>query len=338
MKLVRGMRKGGTLTVLSWNFERNGADDPAKRLRAHQLLVSLTPHLVFRQEMWGADANGKQIMYELEDVLGLRGWLGPRASTAVFADPGMFQPLREWPDVGPMWVQAPTALTLRFAPAGTGSMPMAVASYHLNYASAANRLSEAEWLTVWADKSWTTPDGETVRMPALLAGDNNSYPVPVADEDVPLPGLRAIADRPHRLHRSFVGPSGRRVMDTRPDEVMRTAGLEDVARHWSLARDGNEAALARTVDACETHGPDSRIDRIYASSDLLPAVVGVDVVEVPKTDSDHHIVRLKLDAEHLVDILNRQPVKVAVPGEEEHADHLFGCPETVGNSHCSQHS
>lgn len=50
-----------------------------------------------------------------------------------------------------------------------------------------------------------------------------------------------------------------------------------------------------------------RIDRIYATTDLLHAVVGVDVIEVPEDVSDHHIVRLRLDAERLANILNRQP-------------------------------
>ncbi|WP_407286436.1 endonuclease/exonuclease/phosphatase family protein [Streptomyces sp. BP-8] len=291
--------------MLSWNFERNGADDSERRLRAHELLVSLNPHLILRQEMWGADARGREIMYELEDVLGLRGWLGPRSSTGVFADPALFQPLREWPDVGPMWVQPPTALTFRFVPAGFDAMPMAVVSYHLNYASSTNRQAEAEWLTTWADKRWTTPQGKVARVPALLAGDNNSYPSP-DDEDVPLPELRAIADEPHRVHRSVTDDTGQRVMDTRPDQVLRLAGLEDVAWHCTTARGGGDKALARTVNACETHGPDSRIDRIYATTDLLHAVVGVDVIEVPEDVSDHHIVRLRLDAESLADILNRQ--------------------------------
>ncbi|WP_405796245.1 endonuclease/exonuclease/phosphatase family protein [Streptomyces sp. NBC_01506] len=299
-------RQGRRVTILSWNYERNGAGDASQRLRAHKLLASLNPDLVARQEMWGAEADGSEIMYQLEDVLGLRGWLGPRSSTAVFADPRVFQALREWPSTGPMWVLPPTALTLRFTPAGTSSMPMAFASYHLNYASAANRLAEAEWLSVWADKKWTTPDGGTVRLPALLAGDNNSYPAPV-DGDVPLPELTAIADLPHRLHRSVVGPGGRRVMDTRPDDTLRTAGLEDVARHWSTARGaGGKAALARTVNACATHGPDARIDRIYATADLLGTIVGVDVIEVAEEISDHHIVRLTLDADALSDVLNRQ--------------------------------
>ncbi|MFF3750511.1 endonuclease/exonuclease/phosphatase family protein [Streptomyces sp. NPDC002018] len=296
------------ITVLSWNFENNGAGDTAKRVRAHEMLVSLNPHLVLRQEMWGSDANGNETMYQLEEVLGLRGWLGAKACTAVFADQNLFQPLREWPATGPMWVLPPTALTLRFTPAGSQSTPLAVASYHLNYASPTTRLAETEWLSTWADKKWTAPEGETVRIPALIGGDNNSYPAPGLDGDVPLPTLEHIADEPHRLHRSYPGPDGARVMDTRPDEALRTAGLEDIARHWATnAKDGERTAMSRTVNASATHGPDSRIDRLYATADLLGAVTDIDIIEVPETMSDHHIVRLTLDTDRLSDILNRQP-------------------------------
>ncbi|WP_229700068.1 endonuclease/exonuclease/phosphatase family protein [Streptomyces kronopolitis] len=271
---------------------------------AHERLRALKPHLVLRQEMWGASADGDQIMYELESTLGLRGWLGPKSSTAVFADTRVFESVRTWPDTGPMWVQPPTALMLRFRAAGVESMPLAVASFHLNYSSSANRLSEAELLSTWADKRQTTMDGEPYRLPALLGGDTNSYPEPGLPGDPALPELDAIPDRPHRLHRSYIGADGRRRMDTRPDQALRTAGLEDVARHWAT-NGGTPAALAPTVDACATHGPDARVDRVYTTEDLLPAVDDVDVIPVPLEESDHHIVRVRFDGDRLSDILTR---------------------------------
>jgi endonuclease/exonuclease/phosphatase family metal-dependent hydrolase len=206
-----------------------------------------------------------------------------------------------------VWVQPPSAVAFRFAPAGSSSLPLVAVSYHLNYASASNRMAEVEWLTNFADKKWRMPDGDMVTLPALLGGDNNSYPAPGVEGDVPLPELDKIADRPHRLHRSHVGTAGRRRMDTRPDEALRLAGLEDVARYWASTRDGDRAAaLSRTVNACATHGPDARIDRAYATPTLLPAVTGVDVIEVDEQLSDHHIVRIKIDRDVLADILNGQ--------------------------------
>ncbi|MFD6912161.1 endonuclease/exonuclease/phosphatase family protein [Streptomyces virginiae] len=301
------------VTVLCWNLKRNGAGDTTKRRRAHELLASLDPHLVLRQEMDGAAADGNRIMYEVEAVLGLRGWLGPRACTAVFANPTLFQPLRVCEDVGPVWVHPPTVAVFRFTPGGSQSLPLVVASYHLNHASATTRQAEVERLTKWADRKWTMPDGERMLMPALMGGDNNSYPVPGLEGDLPLPDLEQIADRPHRLHRSHIGRDGQRLLDTCPDEALRTAGLEDVARYWANTRDGDKAAASRTMNASPTHGPDTRIDRIYATPALLGAVREVDVIEVEPGISDHHIVRLTLDADRLTDALTYRPRRQAAP-------------------------
>jgi endonuclease/exonuclease/phosphatase family metal-dependent hydrolase len=65
--------------------------------------------------------------------------------------------------------------------------------------------------------------------------------------------------------------------------------------------------VARTVNAYGGYGPDSRIDRVYATGQLLPALLSIDVVEVPECVSDHHIVRVQLDGGVLADILNAQP-------------------------------
>jgi hypothetical protein len=294
-----------TITALNWNFENNGERNKDKRTAGHELLARLNPDLVLRQEMWGADDDGNTVMYELEDILGLRGWLGPKACTAVFANTELFAPVREYPKVGPMWVLPPTVLTLRYRPAGRSALPFAAGSYHLNYASTTNRLAEAEWLTNWADKKWITPEGRAVALPALFGGDNNSYPHEDLDDAPALPVRELIPDRPHRLHRSYPDPSGDRRMDTRPDAALREAGLVDVARYWATKK-GDPKAVARTVNAYPTHGPDSRIDRIYTTEQLLPAVAGVDVIEVDEETSDHHIVRLKLDADTLTDILHER--------------------------------
>ncbi|EGX61871.1 hypothetical protein SZN_00880 [Streptomyces zinciresistens K42] len=294
------------ITALSWNFENNGKKDPARRRDGYQLLARLSPDLVFRQEMWDAGQDGKQVMSEAENLLGMRGWLGASSCTAIFASTE-FTPMREWSTSFP-YVLPPTALTLRYTPAGERALPLVAVSYHLNYASTAHRLAEIEWLSTWADKKWQIPDGPSVTLPALMGGDNNSYPVPGIPGDPVLPELEAIRDQPHRLHRSYVGADGVRRMDTRPDEALRTAGLQDVARHRALA--GDAGAVARTVNACDTHGPDSRIDRVYATPELLPAVVSVDVIEVPLDLSDHHIVRVCLDADALIDAL-RAPFAAA---------------------------
>ncbi|MCX4659129.1 endonuclease/exonuclease/phosphatase family protein [Streptomyces uncialis] len=295
------------ITVVCWNFERNGKNDRDLRRQGHTLVAQYNPQLVLRQEMPGADENGAAVMYELEDVLGLRGWLGPGACTAIFADQKAFRTVREWPQTGPMWVLPPTALTMRYLPAGRDAMPMVVSSFHLNYASTTTRAAETEWLTTFADKRWTTSEGETVRIPALLGGDANSYPEPSGLKEPALPALHSIRDQPHRAHRSYLEAEARR-MDTRPDEILCTAGLHDVAVHCADRAGGSTAALAPTVDACDTHGPDARIDRVYATEELLSAISDVDVIRVRPEMSDHHALRLTLDSDLLADILNRHPV------------------------------
>ncbi|MFJ8752170.1 endonuclease/exonuclease/phosphatase family protein [Streptomyces sp. NPDC102441] len=296
------------LTVLSWNLENNGKGDPARRRAGHELLKSFRPAAVLRQEMWDADSHGKGVLFELEEILGLRSVLGAGSCTAVFFDPVTFAIVRDWQgSVGPDWVLPPTALTLRYRPAGPTALPIVWVSYHLPYASSDKRLTEAEWLTTWADKGWQTPDGRKVTLPMIGAGDTNSYSRPGTPGDPALPVLESIKNRPHRLHRSYLGPDGTRLMDDRPDNVLRTAGLEDVARFWATAPNGSERAVARTVNSSSTHGPDSRIDRAYVTPELLPALTGVDVIEVDEDMSDHHILRFTLDSDVLTNILNERP-------------------------------
>ncbi|GKQ33508.1 endonuclease/exonuclease/phosphatase family protein [Streptomyces sp. A012304] len=298
-----------TLTLVCWNFENNGKSDPQRRRAGDELLRSLNADIIFRQELWDAGADGKVIFNEQIRTLGLQGVLGEGSCTALFYNPAKFSVVRDWTQSrAPHYVMLPTALTLRHEAAGPNALPFNAISYHLNYASAEQRLLEAEWLTTWADKGWAMPDGHRHTLPAIYAGDNNSYPTG-SRGDLPLPDLSTVKNLPHRLHRSYAGPSGQRVPDTRPDTALRTAGLEDAALYRATAPHGDPRALSRTVNACDTHGPDSRVDRAYLTPELLPAITGFDVIEVDEDLSDHHILRLTLDSDQLSSILN-QPVGV----------------------------
>ncbi|MEU3051765.1 endonuclease/exonuclease/phosphatase family protein [Streptomyces griseus] len=300
------------LRIVCWNLERNGADDPEIRRAAAKTLRRLQPDIVLRQEMFRADERGHTIFNEQCRSLDMQGVLGPGSCTAVLFNPRRFNLVRDWSgDRGPQFVLPPTAITLIFPEAGPDASPFNVVSFHLAYASALQRQLEAEWTTTWADKGWQAPDGSRLVLPAFFGGDGNSYPEPGTAGDLPLPDLSAIQDRPHRLHRSRRGPDGVRVPDTEPDHTMRTAGLEDVARHWATAEGGNPAALARTVNASSTHGPDSRIDRVYVTVGLLPAVIGVEVHEVPLGESDHHVFVVTVDGNVLADVLNSYARTVA---------------------------
>ncbi|ARQ67744.1 hypothetical protein CAG99_01885 [Streptomyces marincola] len=111
------------INVVTCNFENNGGGVPHRWERMHQRLRSLKPSLLFRQEMWGSEHEGSLVAYRAENVLGLRGWLGQGASTAVFADTELLTPVREWQERGNPWVMPPTALTLRLNPAGRTPCP-----------------------------------------------------------------------------------------------------------------------------------------------------------------------------------------------------------------------
>ncbi|MGW2652156.1 endonuclease/exonuclease/phosphatase family protein [Streptomyces sp. NPDC001478] len=291
------------------NFENNGGGNRTLWQRMHERLASLNLHLLLRQEVWNAQDNGNELGDAAEAELGMAGLIGPGCCTALYHDPTLFTPVGEFLNTGPMWVLPPTVQSLQLEGTEPEAAPLIVGSYHLNYGSTSTRLAEAERLTQWADMWVKTDDGRRVHHPALLGGDNNSYPVPGAPGDPALPVLEQIQDKPHRAHRSYIGVDGVRRMDDRPDATLRTAGLQDVARHLAETT-GDTSAVAPTVDACDTHGPDARIDRIYASERLLPAVRKVQVVDMTGL-SDHHTVVVSLDRDTLAHILNNPQTRAA---------------------------
>ncbi|MEY9958849.1 endonuclease/exonuclease/phosphatase family protein [Streptacidiphilus sp. MAP5-52] len=299
-----------TIKIASCNFENNGGGDPLLWQRMHERLKTLDLHLLLRQEMWDAAAEEERLAKDAAALLGMEYLLGERSCTAVYYRPDFFACSRRWTGTGPMWVLPPTVANLRLHGTGPSAAPLVVGSYHLNYASTTTRLAEAEWLTTWNDKWQQAGQGELMHLPALLGGDNNSYPAPGVPHDPALPVLAEIADLPHRVHRSFIAADGTRSQDVRPDETLRGTGLQDVARHFALhpATDpaAARAATAPTVDASRTHAGASRIDRIYASGELLAAVHSVEVIDM-RGLSDHHTVLLRLDADVLADVLN-EPV------------------------------
>ncbi|WP_411130126.1 endonuclease/exonuclease/phosphatase family protein [Streptomyces sp. x-19] len=292
------------ITLLCWNQENNGNGDPKRRHAGDTLLKSLNPDLVYRQELWDAGADGSTIFNDQAHTLGLQGVLGEDSCTGLFYNPATFSVVRDWRESRrPHFVMPPTALTLRYEDAGPKAVPFIAVSYHLNYGSAVQRLLEAEWLTTWADKSWTTADGCCCTVPAIFGGDGNFYPTGVPG-DLPLPDLAKVKNRPHRTHRSCAGPSGTRLPDTAPYIALRTAGLEDAAAYWATAPHGDPTALSCTVNACDTHGPDSRVDLTFLTPELLPAIIGFEVIKVAEDISDHHVLRLTLDRKVFGDILN----------------------------------
>jgi len=269
----------------------------------HARLASLSLDLLFRQEMWGAEDNNNELADAAESVLGMTSWIGDECCTALYANPAVFEEdPRQFKGlfIGSMWVLPPTVRVLRLRHAAKDAVPLVAGSCHLNYGSITTRLSEAQWATTFNDKTRSI-NRRRVTLPAILGMDANSYPESGVAGDPPLPDPAKIQNKPHIVHRSYIGPDGRRVMETRPDEFLRDAGMQDVARHLAVEK-GMRTAVSATVPAYPTHGPQARIDRIYVSELLLPAVVDVEVVDMTGL-SDHHTVLTRLDLGILTDLL-----------------------------------
>ncbi|WP_411150105.1 hypothetical protein [Streptomyces sp. A30] len=298
------------IKVASCNFELNGNGDHAKWLTMHQRLATLRPTILCRQENVGhaRTGRGSTLFGESKRILQLAGELGPGlGSTALYYDPQVFEQITLWDTEWPGWLLHPTAMTLRVH--GTKDIDLVAACGHLSYNSAAKREAQADDVARFPDRveTYKTHNGKEVRrkLPVLAVGmDCNSYVAPdrLVPGELPIPALADIMDLPHRAHRSYEIAPGQRVMDSRPDRTLLTAGLEDVARHAALLPDGpGLAAVAPTVDASDTHGPAHRVDRVYATNFLLPAVAHVEVVDM-KGLSDHHTVVVTYDLDMVIEV------------------------------------
>ncbi|WP_367435255.1 hypothetical protein [Streptomyces celluloflavus] len=290
------------ITAATFNFEQNGFGDPARRRRAYRLLKSLDLHLLFRQEVNGAADGEQQIRYEAEEALGMRSWLGERSCTAVMADTRVFAPRGEWPSPWTGFKLPPTAVTLQLRDAGPQSTPVIAVAGHAVYNSPLLREIETEMLTGFNDKWVTLPPDGVSRHAVMIGGfDGNSYPHNLVAGDPALPELTDIKDGPHRAHRSRPGSDGVRVMHQGPHETLDTARVVDVGRHLALTR-GQQAAVGPTMLAYDTHGPDSRVDWVCSSQQLLPAWEHVEVIDAQAV-SDHNIVVGRMRRDHLAELL-----------------------------------
>ncbi|MFE3196799.1 endonuclease/exonuclease/phosphatase family protein [Embleya sp. NPDC059237] len=289
-----------TVDFITCNFENNGGGDRERWQKAHEFLAWLRPAVLCRQEMWDALDNDGELAKRAVDVLGMRGWVGRGSSTALYADPSIFEATREWSDSG--WQLEPTAHSLRLRDTGGETVPIVAVSHHLTYSSPTDRAAEGEHLTRFLDKGYTTEGGATVKLPAILGGDRNSYTVPIPGGPL-LPDIESFTDRVHQAHRSRRGPDGTRIPDTHTDREMLAAGAEDAARHIARTH-GRMSALAPTVIPKPEQGGATAVDGFWVSTMLLPALRDVDVIDMTGL-SDHHAVRAKFHRSTLADILRR---------------------------------
>ncbi|MDQ0773015.1 hypothetical protein QF026_001481 [Streptomyces aurantiacus] len=305
----RIMKARRLIRVVSCNFERNGGGDREKWLAMHQRLAALRPTILCRQENPGhtRTGTGRTLFNTSQRIVGLTGELGPQlGSTALYYDQEVFEQITLWDTDWPNWLLHPTAMTLRVR--GTDDIDLVAACSHLSYNSPSLRHIQADDVTRFADRvdTYVTAGGKAERkLPVLAIGmDCNSYVDPdrLIPGELPIPTLAEIKDLQHRAHRSYEIAPGHRVMDSQPNRILLTAGLEDVARHAALLPHGpGLAAVTPTVDASDTHGPAHRVDLVYATDFLLPAVVHVEVIDM-KGLSDHHTVVVTYDLDLVIDI------------------------------------
>ncbi|WP_435124442.1 endonuclease/exonuclease/phosphatase family protein [Actinacidiphila sp. bgisy144] len=290
------------LVAVTANIEDNGRTS-AQRQKAREILRSIGPDIVFRQELPGAHYEGyRELQQEANFLGGLVAFMClPQPGKAsrpvgVMVSPTVFEILSH-EERGQGWKPA-CIVRVRFR--GTDRV-LQLASHHLCHNDGATRATEALGLTDLADHGGT----------ALIGMDANSYPVP-SPLEVTLPNLDSIDDPVHFEHRT-IWRDGQRVPDTAPDEILtgahrkgsRPGPFIDLGRYAAYNL-GQPEALTPTASLHRTdQGPRTRIDRIYATPNLAPALTSVtvdagdDVVAV----TDHALVVATFDRKRMIEAL-----------------------------------
>ena len=288
--------KEETLTVLVWNIEHNGHDNghdfggnEDRRRRAYEVLRDHEPNLVLRQELTNAHVDGRRRMWEEANFLNAYPLMAPGTPespnpTGVMVDTRLWEIKAEYYHSTNGW-HPMTNPVLRLKGA---DMPVSVASFHLCSYDADTRAREARYIAQL---------GRPGRI-CLAGGDCNSYPHRTADERVQLPEWDLVQDPAHYESRT-IERNGKRVSDTRPDEIL--AGGKSVlieAGHHAAAKLGQEGALDPTASLWrQDQGNMRRIDRLYMSPQLAPALLSFEVVadDAVRSVSDHALLKAIFD-------------------------------------------
>ncbi|MFF8535889.1 endonuclease/exonuclease/phosphatase family protein [Streptomyces sp. NPDC015532] len=287
--------------IVCWNIEHNGrgrsgGDD--HRDLARDILASIEPHIVLRQELTGAWDRGKADLYAEANRLGglvpfmpapregrSKNPVGVMVDPTLFFVDGYFEHDLPWKPICNPRVRLKGC-----------AKSLDLASAHLCHYDPDLRATEARRLTTLADNGRS----------ALVGMDANSYPHQTALESVALPDWGGIEDRVHFQHRT-IERDGRRVSDTRPDEILSGGKpvFTDLALHAGTIL-GQPGALAATASLKRTdQGPAQRIDRMYCTPDLAPALLAFDVLATDEVRevSDHALLVARFDLDVLRQVL-----------------------------------
>jgi hypothetical protein len=106
---------------------------------------------------------------------------------------------------------------------------------------------------------------------------------------------------------------GERVSDTLPDEIWSGGGVFVELGYHAYKQLDQRQALKTTATLWRTdQGPGRRIDRMYCTPDLAPALRSLDVIDNDQVrfSSDHAVVRSRWHAPTLRSILTDAPAPV----------------------------
>ncbi|HEV2347910.1 MAG TPA: endonuclease/exonuclease/phosphatase family protein [Actinocrinis sp.] len=263
-----------SLTLLSGNLLAGGIGRSRSEVRVTDLMdiaAKIRPDVFAAQECLYFDENDHRLFHQAEELLGMRGVLGisprTRMHTAVFVR----APLRIAEHrvySGGIWHHSVThAVVVWDAHDGVPAGRLRVASVHLSPRNPTRRLLEIAELTDYGAAS----------EPAVLLGDTNTE-----DEHTDLSGAsRDMLVRYARL--------GTRIPDTAPIDLLRSAGISDLA---DPKTDALAFAIPREPPARTTgHWPGKQVagrpDRILANAPAAAAVTEFAVVTAARHLTDH---------------------------------------------------
>ncbi|MGV9318250.1 endonuclease/exonuclease/phosphatase family protein [Streptomyces sp. NPDC003660] len=186
-------------------------------------------------------------------------------------------------------------------------VPIVSAAFHSSFCSPVGRLAEVQELTALVDKvkAHRGQHADFGWSGCWLAGDTNSYPVPVGERVPEIDWASPkITDIVHRRHRALKLPDRSWKSCTEVDEALLDVGMHDAARYAAHRLDQPTALSATAGFERPEQGGPCRIDRVYLDAWTVQAVTAVTVINLSGL-SDHDAVVVDLSRRKLADALRR---------------------------------
>lgn len=242
----------------------DGTDDRRRKLQV-EMIREVSPDILLFQEAKNFTADGSRLLYETEDLLGMRGLLATAPATgqntAIFIK-APIRPLAFETDA----IHFHHAAAIAKLDVPGLDKPLTAISVHLCPLAAHVRLREAAYLASCASSSSYV----------LITGDFNNVP-PGAPEP-------ALDQLPPHFRARYIGEDGK--ADRRAIKFLYEAGFVDIAEHLGK---GDEATVP-TKGFPEAEFVPFRCDYILASPPLAERAEHVGVLADNRTGlaSDHY--------------------------------------------------